>query len=320
MTEPLAETPGADVSEQPLAIGFSDLRGFSSYTAERGDREAFRLARRFSDLVERQVSEGGGSVLKTYGDGVMTTHESAEVALHCAAAMQEALSAYNAEHEDEPLSAGIGISWGSVLHTGDDVFGHSVNLAKRLADVAKGGQVIVSSSVCELTDSVNGFCLRDLGDHEIKGLGTHRLYEFVWRDEVANLCLVDNSLNVVLTEDDKLVLEFAKSVEERLRHAQQTLLAEAQSDAAGPVAALRKKVAKSLSRRLPKWIDAFQENAGLGVEHRLADVEATLKDGTLEIQLPTGRKVTAGSNLIDPGQAERFIEKLSALKAKPPSR
>jgi len=320
MTQPLAETPGADVSEQPLAIGFSDLRGFSSYTAERGDREAFRLARRFSDLVERQVSEGGGSVLKTYGDGVMTTHESAEIALHCAAAMQEALSAYNAEHEDEPLSAGIGISWGSVLHTGDDVFGHSVNLAKRLADVAKGGQVIVSSSVCELTGSANGFCLRDLGDHEIRGLGTHRLYEFVWRDEVANLCLTDDSMNVVLTEDEKLVLEFAKPVEERLRKAQQALLAEAESDGAGPVAALRKKVAKSLSKRLPKWIDTFQASAGLGVEHRLADVEATLKAGSLVIHLPTGKKMTLDKSQIDLGQAERFIEKLSSLKTKPQTR
>ena len=55
MTESLAETTGGHVSEQPLAIGFSDLRGFSSYTAERGDREAFRLAQRFSELVERQT-------------------------------------------------------------------------------------------------------------------------------------------------------------------------------------------------------------------------------------------------------------------------
>ena len=145
------------------------------------------------------------------------------------------------------------------------------------------------------------------------------MYEFVWRDEVANLCLTDDSLNVVLTEDDKLVLEFAKSVEERLRHAQQALLAEADSEGEGPVAALRRKVAKSLSRRLPKWIDAFQENAGLGVEHRLADVEATLKAGTLVIRLPSGKKMSLDQSQIDLGQAERFLEKLGALKAKPQS-
>lgn len=315
MPEGSRQIAGADVDEQPLAIGFSDLRGFTSYTAERGDREAFRLASRFVDLIARQVNDGGGRVLKTYGDGVMTSHESADVALRCAAAMQEALSAYNAEHEDEPLSAGIGMSWGSVLHTGDDVFGHSVNFAKRLADLAKGGQILVSSSLRELAAFSGGFRLRDLGEHEIKGLGTHTLFEFVWREEVANLNVSDGSLNVVLTEDDRLVLEFAKSVELRLQQAQEKLLAEAESDVRGPVANLRRQVARQLSRRLPQWIDSFQSSAGLGVEHGLEDVEATLRGGKLVIQLPSGKRLALEKEQIDLGQAERFVEKLNALKS-----
>ncbi|MFC2077721.1 adenylate/guanylate cyclase domain-containing protein [Candidatus Bipolaricaulota bacterium] len=314
MTRPRNRIAGRDVDEQPLAIGFSDLRGFSLYTAERGDRQAFRLASRFSDLVERQVSEGGGVVLKTYGDGVMTSYERASDALQCATAMQEALSRYNESHEEEPLSAGIGLSWGSVIHTGDDVFGHSVNLAKRLADVAKGGQVIVSSSVCERTGTGEGFCLRDLGDHEIKDLGTHQLFELVWREEVANLCLSDDSLNVVLTEDDKLVLEFAKSIEEKLQFAQEKLLEEAGSEGGGAVALLRRQVASRLSKTLPRWIDSFQASAGLGEEHRLDQVKATLNRGRLTIQLPTGKKLRFDGHQVDIGQAERFIEKLRVLK------
>ena len=317
MDRPPKRIAGREVDEQPLAIGFSDLRGFSRFTAERGDRDAFRLASRFVDLVERQASEAGGSLLKTYGDGVMTSHTSADGALRCAAAMQEALRRYNEEHADEPLSAGIGLSWGTVIHTGDDVFGHSVNLAKRISDLAKGGQVVVSSSVSERASAEGGFRLRGLGEQDVKGLGVHRLYELVWREEVATLSLTDDSLNVVLTEDDKLVLEFAKRVEDKIESAQEKLLAEANSDARGPRAVLRRQVAKRLSRALPRWRDSYQARAGLGEEHALDDVKATLSRGRLVIELPKRKTLTLDGNQFDLGQAERFLEKLQSLKAGP---
>ena len=70
-------------SGEPLAVGFSDLRGFSSYTAKRGDEAALEVARALTRLVEEQVAEHGGRLLKTYGDGVMTSFEDAESAMAC---------------------------------------------------------------------------------------------------------------------------------------------------------------------------------------------------------------------------------------------
>jgi len=314
MSDTVEHIEARNIDEQPLAIGFSDLRGFSAFTAERGDREAYRIAQRFSDLVERHVSDAGGRVLKTYGDGVMTTFDNTHAALDCAADMQRSLSEYNEEHVDEPMSAGIGLSWGTVIATPDDVFGHSVNLAKRLADVAKGGQVVLSSDFCDRTDVERGFCLRDLGHMDVKGLGEHRIYELVWRDEVANLCLNDNSLNVVLTDDDKLVLEFAKTVKDKLELAQKKLQEEAQSEGGGVRASLSRQVAKRLSRRLPKWIDSWQARAGLGEEHQLRDIHASLSNGKLTIKFGTGRKLTLDGKDVDIDQARRFIEKLNSLK------
>jgi class 3 adenylate cyclase len=314
MAEPVRRIAGREVDEQPLAIGFSDLRGFTSYTAERGDRDAFRLASRFVDLVSRHVSEGGGTVLKTYGDGVMTSYETADGALRCAVAMQKALSAYNESHEEEPLSAGIGLSWGTVIHTGDDVFGHAVNLAKRISDIAKGGQVLVTDALSTKRGDESGFLLRNLGEHDVKGLGAHTLHELVWREEVANLSLTDDSLNVVLTEDDKLVLEFAKPLEEKLALAQQKLLAEADSEDRGTVAALRRQVAKKLSKALPRWMDSYQARAGLGEEHDLSKVDASLSRGKLTIRLPSGKSLALDGKQVDLSQAKRFIEKLEILK------
>jgi len=228
--------------------------------------------------------------------------------------MQKALSAYNESHEGEPLSAGIGLSWGTVIHTGDDVFGHAVNLAKRISDIAKGGQVLVTDALSTKRDDENAFLLRNLGEHDVKGLGAYTLHELVWREEVANLSLTDDSLNVVLTEDDKLVLEFAKPLEEKLALAQQKLLAEADSEDRGTVAALRRQVAKKLSKALPRWMDSYQARAGLGEEHDLSKVDASLSRGKLTIRLPSGKSLALDGKQVDLSQAKRFIEKLEILK------
>lgn len=302
--------------EQPLAVGFSDLRGFTSYTAERGDHEAFQLVQTFTELVARQVDQHGGRLLKTYGDGVMMSFEDVEEALACGAAMQEAVSGYNEAHEDAPLSAGIGLTWGTAICTGDDLFGHSVNFAKRLADVAKGGQVVVSSSVCDRTQHRDDLCFRDLGEREIKGLGTHRLYEYVWRAEVANLCLADDSLNLSLTEDDKLVLEFAKPLGEKLSAMHEKL--EPQEGEAPLVAALKRRVADNLMRRIPKWLDAAERLAGLGIEHDLEDIDAAIDKGDLIVSLPTGGKLRIGKGNVDQEEARRFLTKLQSLKGSAP--
>jgi class 3 adenylate cyclase len=297
---------------QPLAIGFSDLREFSSYTAERGDEEALRIARDFTSLVEESLKEHGGRMLKTYGDGVMTSFDAAERAVLCAAGMQKALSIYNQSRSGEPICAGIGLTWGSAIRTGDDLFGHSVNLAKRLADVAKGWQIIVSPSIVEQSRESVGFRFRDLGDREIKGLGTHRLYELVWRDEVAKLCLPDNSLDFVLTGDQKLVLEFAKPVGEALTQIQQKLLPK--DGEKGAAAYLKRRLTARFQRELPKWIDAVRRYGGMGLEHRLDDIEASVTGGKLRIRLPDGKDLTFDEHQINLEEAERFLGRLAALR------
>jgi len=298
--------------ERPLAIGFSDLRGFTSYTAKRGDREAYRVAKTFIEMAEEQAAAEGGAVLKAYGDGVMTSFEIAEQALHYASGMQRALHSFNERHKEEPVSAGIGLTWGSAIREQGDLFGHSVNLAKRLADIAKGGQIVISSPLYDLTKTYDEFSFRDLGEPTIKGLGSQSLYELIWLDEVANLCLTDDTLNVVLTEDDKLVLEFAKPIEEKLLALRQRL--ERTRDGSAVANPIKRAVADRLTRQLPRWMKAAERLAGVAVEQHLKDVEAHLDKGKLTILLPGGRRLCFTERQIDPVDAERFLEKFRELK------
>jgi len=298
-------------SGEPLAVGFSDLRGFSSFTAQRGDEAALEVARVLQRLVEEQVAQNGGRLLKTYGDGVMTSFGDAESAIACSAGTQEALSAYNETRGDDAACAGIGLTWGPAIRTGDDLFGNSVNLAKRLADAAKGCQIVVDGSIVEQTRHRADLHFRDLGERDLKGLGPRRLYEFVWRDEVEKLSLADDSLDLVLTEDHKLVLQFAKPLEDTLEVIRAQL--EPAEGERGPVAALKRRLANRLTKDLPKWISTLQRYGG-GLEQRLDEVEAEFRDGELRIQLPDGRGLAFGRGQIPAADARRFLERLASLR------
>ncbi len=299
-------------NDRPLAIGFGDLRGFTTYTAERGDEEALRVAERFASVVRSELEEHGGRLLKTYGDGVMMSFEDSSSAVRSVVDAQRALSEYNSAHPDESLCAGFGLTWGSAIRTGDDLFGHSVNLAKRLADVAKACQIVVSPEIRNEAVKTTSFPFRDLGEREIKGLGKSRLYEVVWRDEAAVLTLPDDSLDVVLTNDQRLVLEFAKPVDQALDAIRAKLSATA--DEKGPAGFLKRKMVERLARDLPKWADAVRRFGGVAIEHRLDEIDASFVDGELRIQLPDGRSLAFTKNQITQEDAQRFLAKLLSLR------
>jgi class 3 adenylate cyclase len=300
--------------EQSLAIGFGDLRGFTSYTAERGDREALRVAERFASVVRAELDEHGGRLLKTYGDGVMMSFDDSSSAVRSVIDAQRALSEYNEGHPEESLCAGFGLTWGPAIRTGDDLFGHSVNLAKRLADIAKACQIVVAPEIRDRASASPDFAFRDLGQKKIKGLGRTRLYEVVWRDEAAVLSLPDDSLDVILTNDQRLVLEFAKPVEEALDAIRAKL--DAGANEKGPAAFLKRKMVERLARDLPKWADAARRFGGIdvGVEHRLDEIDASFVDGELRIELPGGRSLAFNRSQIREEDARRFLAKLASLR------
>ena len=306
-------------SSRPIAVQFSDLRGFSSFTVQVGDEEAFRIARQFVDLVGASVEQHHGRLLKTYGDGVMTSFEDPIQAVRCAATMQETLCReYCGNDDGDPaISAGIGLTWGSVIQTDGDLFGHSVNLAKRLADEAKGGQIVTSSSVVDVTGLIDGYSFRDMGERSLKGIGEHQLYEVIWRPEVARLGTSDDQMDIVLTEDNKVVVELGKTMKDKLEQTIRQLESDTiGDDSRGLARLIKSKLAKQLAKSLPTWIDWAQTRSGLGIEHAIQDVHAEIVDGKLTLMLGTKKWPLAFSPQdVDPSAARAFVERLQRMKA-----
>jgi len=156
--------------DRPPAVCFLDLTGYTRLTEERGDEAAADLAARLAGLVRRSAQEHGGTPVKWLGDGVMFYfREPADAAL-AAVEMAEVV----VSHGLPP--AHVGIHAGPVVFQEGDYFGRTVNIAARIAEYARPGEVLVSQEVVDAADG-EPVTFTEIGPVELKGVsGPLRLY------------------------------------------------------------------------------------------------------------------------------------------------
>ena len=135
-----------------LAIVFADISGSTRLYETLGDAVARELVSQCLDLMSEQITKYDGTVIKTIGDEIMCTFPTAERATESSMGMQEAIT------EDLPdmnpntpstMTIRIGLHFGSAILEGGDVFGDAVNVAARMAGLAKGGQIITTQQTAE---------------------------------------------------------------------------------------------------------------------------------------------------------------------------
>jgi len=149
--------------DRPPAICFLDLSGYTRLTEERGDAAAADLAGRLSRLVNRTSALRGGKPIKWLGDGVMFHFRDPGPGVLAALEMVE-----GAEEAQLP-PAHVGIHAGPVLFQEGDYFGRTVNIAARIADYARRGEVLVTDEVVA-AGGADGVTFEPIGPVELKGL------------------------------------------------------------------------------------------------------------------------------------------------------
>jgi adenylate cyclase len=155
----------------PPAVCFLDATGYTRLTEERGDQAAADLAARLASLVRRSAREHGGEPVKWLGDGVMFYFREPGQGVMAALEMLEAI----AQRAALP-PAHVGIHAGPVVFQEGDYFGRTVNIAARIADYARPGEVLVSQEVVDAADG-RPVTFKEIGPVELKGVsGTLRLH------------------------------------------------------------------------------------------------------------------------------------------------
>ena len=127
------------------AIAFTDLVGFTEYTATRGDREALAVLGA-QEIIVRDALAEGARVVKELGDGLLIflpdSHAAVTTCLAILAGFERA-----ADADEMPLWVRAGLHWGRPSARGDDLIGHDVNVAARIVNVAAPGELLCSGSM-----------------------------------------------------------------------------------------------------------------------------------------------------------------------------
>jgi adenylate cyclase len=147
----LSEAAGRGHGDQSLALLFTDLAGFSSWALKAGDASALRLLRAVGSAEETAIAAHRGQIVKRLGDGVMASFLTVQDAVEAGLDAQDSLATIEVHGYQPRMRAGV--HWGRPRRLGGDLLGVDVNIAARVVDAAKPGEMLVSDAAAELLDA-----------------------------------------------------------------------------------------------------------------------------------------------------------------------
>jgi class 3 adenylate cyclase len=164
------------------AILFVDISGSTQLYEQLGDAQAHARVESCLALLQRVTAELGGLVVKSTGDGLMCAFDDATPALQAARAMH--LRVFEQRALGGPaLAIHVGCHYGPAIESGGDFYGDAVNVAARVAGVAKVGQIIATQDVVAHLDGALRDKTRRLDRVPVKGKRDPvEIHELVWQD------------------------------------------------------------------------------------------------------------------------------------------
>jgi adenylate cyclase len=149
---------------RPPAIAFLDLTGYTKLTEERGDRAAAELAARLIEIVHDLAHRHGGRPVKLLGDGVMFHFPDPARGVRCGLELVDRIPGVGLPQ------ARMGLHSGPVVFQQGDYFGRTVNIAARITDYARPGEVLVSEELVADADRPSAVRFEPVGPVALKGL------------------------------------------------------------------------------------------------------------------------------------------------------
>jgi class 3 adenylate cyclase len=160
---------GIEADTLTATVLFTDIVASTEEQVRLGHREWSRLTDQHDAMVRGVLARHRGNEVKTTGDGFVITFDAAGRGLRCATEIV-------ARAKDLGLELRAGLHCGDMEIRGDDIGGVSVNIAKRLCDLACPSEVLASDTI-RLGMLGSGVQFTDRGEYNLKGVpGTWRLF------------------------------------------------------------------------------------------------------------------------------------------------
>lgn len=165
------------------AVMFSDVAGSTALYDKFGDTEAKAIIGKSIELMADITGRFNGIVIKTIGDEIMCRFPTASEGVGACCQIQEAVSILTGP-DGTPMAVRIGIHAGEAILDNEDVFGDAVNVAARMAGIAKARQIITTEDTFDQLSTELQEKAREFDKTPVKGkVLPITIYDIVWDEE-----------------------------------------------------------------------------------------------------------------------------------------
>lgn len=194
--------------QQQFAVMFADVVGSTRMYERLGDNSASQLIVGALIRITEIINQHRGITVKTIGDEIMCRFDTADDAIECACDIQKSMKQLPA-HKGMMINFRIGVHWGSALLQSDgDIFGDAVNLAARMAGIAKSRQIITTEmTLAALTRAALVSMCREVDRLKVKGKSEPlSIVEVVWEPNEVTHMSTFNMDNLEHADDTPLTI------------------------------------------------------------------------------------------------------------------
>ena len=184
------------------AVMFADVAGSTALYDKYGNTKAKNAIENCINLMSDVTVRKKGLVIKTIGDEVMCRFPTAADCMGAAVEIQEAVKIIASGGDEIAIKVRIGLHAGEAILENNDVFGDAVNVAARMAGIAKADQIITTEeSYNQLSGFLKSLC-RKFDTTTVKGkVESITIYDVLWDDDDDDVTSIAYSTSITSTDN-----------------------------------------------------------------------------------------------------------------------
>jgi len=170
-----------DAASRDLLVLFADISGSTTIYEQMGDAAAVELIQGLLARMGEEAYFHKGVVIKSIGDELLCTFPDVVSALAAATAMQQQAASVSGP-SGRALALRVGMHYGPALEDRGDVFGDAVNIAARVVELARPGQILITESCFEKIPMLGRSRIRTIDRITVRGRSSETtIMEVLWQ-------------------------------------------------------------------------------------------------------------------------------------------